>query len=425
MAGSSSSREVSGARWLILGLLILSVLINYIDRGALSVAAATVGFQQEMGLTDTRLGLLFSAFFWTYASLQVVAGYLADHHGVARIFAAGFLFWSAATVLSGFAASFAALLALRLLLGMGEAVAYPVYSKIIVSGFPEERRGTANALIDAGSRAGAALCVLLGGAIAARHGWRMMFVAIGGCGLLWLIPWFLCAAQVPAARRNPAQPGPGLAAILRQRQAWGTFFGLFCVNYTWTFILSWLPVYLTRERHYSTQMLAIYGSLPFWGIAASCALFGWISDRMIARGASPTLVRIGFVAGGLVLSTLMLPASMLSNQVLSMALLIVACLSLGLTSSNFWAITQTLAGPQAAGRWAGLQNGIGNLAGFGGPYLTGLIVARSGGFFPAFLLASAVSLAGACAYLFVVRQVAPVEWSRGTAPDRAQPYFPG
>jgi MFS transporter, ACS family, D-galactonate transporter len=238
-----------------------------------------------------------------------------------------------------------------------------------------------------------------------------MFFVVGGISLLWLVPWLMYARSVPAARPDRRSQGPGLVAILRKRQAWGTFSGLFCVNYTWTFILSWLPSYLTRERHFTTEMMAIYGSLPFWGMAATCAVFGIVSDRMIARGSSPTRVRIGFVAGGLLLSTLLLPACLVSSQTLSMTLLVVACLSLGLTSSNFWAITQTLAGPQAAGQWAGLQNGIGNLAGIVAPYLTGVLVARTGSFLTAFVAAAVMSAAGALSYIFVVRRVAPVRWT--------------
>jgi cyanate permease len=240
-----------------------------------------------------------------------------------------------------------------------------------------------------------------------------MFVLFGAGGLLWLAPWLHAASRVPAARPNFAPAGPGIAAVLRRRQAWGTFTGHFFLNYTWYFVLSWLPSYLTRERHYSTEAMALWGALPFWGMAVTCALFGVISDRMIARGMSPTRVRIGFVAGGMLLSTLMLPACLIRNQAVSMALLTVGCLSLGLVSANFAAITQTLAGPGAAAQWMGLQNGIGNLAGIVGPYFTGLLVRSTGTFFMGFLVACASAVACACAYLFVVRKVEPVEWENG------------
>lgn len=407
----STAPAAARSRWFILALLVLSVSINYIDRGNLSIAAATEAFRGEMQLSDSGLGLLFSAFSWTYASMQILAGWFIDRYGVVRVYTAGYLIWSVATIFTGFAGGFASLLALRLLLGAGEAVAYPAYSKIIAAGFPEERRGTANALIDAGSRTGPAIGVLLGGAIAAQYGWRALFFIVGGVSLAWLVSWLMYAHSVPAAKPDRRAAGPGLVSILRKRQAWGTFLGLFCVNYIWTFILSWLPSYLTRERHFTTEMMAIYGSLPFWGMAVTCAVFGIVSDRMIARGASPTRVRIGFVAGGLFLSTLILPAALVSSDALSMALLVVACLSLGLTSSNFWAITQTLAGPEAAGRWAGLQNGIGNVAGIVAPYLTGVLIAQTGSFLAAFVAAAVMSAAGALSYIFIVRRVVPVRWT--------------
>lgn len=412
MSKPSAAPAVPATHWLVLGLLIASISINYIHRTSLSVAAALPAFRADMHLGDAQLGLLFAAFYWTYASMQPVSGYLADRYGVVRVFAAFYLVWSLAVLLTGFASGLASLLALRLLLGAGESVGYPACAKILATGFPEQRRGTANALIDAGSRTGPALCVLAGGMLCARHGYRAMFVVFGAGALLWLVPWLLMARHVPAGRPDRSgTPGPGLGAILRRRQAWGTFLGLFCLNYTWYFVLSWLPVYLSRERHYTAEAVAFFGQLPFWGIAAACALFGWISDCMIARGGSPTRVRIGFVSGGLLLSTLLLPACLASSQPLSMALLIVACLGLGLSSSNLGAITQTLAGPRAAGQWMGLQNGIGNLAGMVGPYAVGLMVARSGSFLTAFVTACVLSTVGASLYVLVVRRVEAIDWT--------------
>lgn len=398
------------AAWQVLALMVASIAINYIDRTALSVAAATPGFRRDLGLSDPELGLLFSAFFWTYACLQPVAGALIDRWGVARVLTAGFLIWSAATAWAGLAGGFTAVLAARLLLGAGESVAYPAYSKFIAAAFPEHRRGTANALIDAGSRSGPALCVLIGGAIAARYDWRAVFFLFGGCGLLWLAPWLGLARRVDESRISPAAGDPGLGAILRRRQAWGTFLGLFCLNYTWYFVLSWLPSYLVRERHFTTAMMAVWGALPYWGIAAACATFGVLSDAMIARGASPSRVRLGFVAGGLLASTAFVPAYLMADAGVSMALMVAGSLALGVVSSNLAAISQTLAGPRSAGRWMGLQNGFGNLAGIVGPYITGRMVAASGSFFTAFLAAGLMSVLGACCYLFLVRRVTAIDW---------------
>ncbi len=415
---SSSAKEIGysldKSRWILLILLVISVAINYVDRGNLSIAAATDAFRKDVHVDAKDLGTLFSAFFFTYSACQIFSGWVIDRFNVYAVYTAGFVLWSAATIATGFAESFTGLLILRLVLGVGESSAYPSYAKMIAVNFREEERGFANALIDAGSRTGPAIGVMGGGLIVAHSGWRTLFLIVGGAGLAWLLPWAWHLLRhgrvVTEVRSTQTGPGPGLGSILKQRQAWGTFLGLFCLNYSWFFVLSWLPIYLTQERHFSTRMMAVYGSLPFWGIAATTVTFGWFSDRAIRRGADPSQVRIGCVAGGLLLNVTMIAAYMVRDPVLSMVLLVISCLALGISSSNFWAVTQSLAGPQAVGRWAGLQNGLGNLAGIIGPYLTGVLVAKSGSFFWAFALASAMAAVGACSYLFIVRTVEEVRW---------------
>src|SRR5207248_2813733 len=160
-ASSRSARSVTRVEWVALALLVVSIGINYIDRGNLSVAG--LALKDELNLNGTQLGWLLSAFFWTYASFQVVSGWLIDRYKVVWVYAAGYFIWSAATLLTGMVNGFAMLFTLRLILGMSESVAYPSYSKIIAAGFPERQRGIANGLIDAGSKLGPALGVLVGG----------------------------------------------------------------------------------------------------------------------------------------------------------------------------------------------------------------------------------------------------------------------
>src|SRR5580698_8920952 len=174
-------------QWILLALLVLSVTINYIDRGNLSIAASRLS--SELQLDPEKIGLLLSSFFWTYAAMQTVAGWLIDRYSVFWIFAGGFFIWSAATALTGLAGGFISLLALRLLLGMGESVAYPAYSKIIAQGFTERHRGLANGLIDLGSKSGPALGLMIGGVIISHYGWRPLFVSVGLISMLWLVPW--------------------------------------------------------------------------------------------------------------------------------------------------------------------------------------------------------------------------------------------
>lgn len=323
-------------QWILLALLVASVTINYIDRTNLSIAAPRLS--SELQLDPEKIGLLLSSFFWTYAAMQTVAGWLIDRYSVFWIFAAGFFIWSAATAFTGLAGGFVTILALRLLLGMGESVAYPAYSKIIAQGFPEEQRGLANGLIDAGCKAGPALGLLIGAAIVSRYGWRPLFIGIGLISMLWLVPWIWVARHVSrpsehSVMHSGLEVGPGLIEIAGQRSAWGTFLCLFCGNYVWYFLLTWLPWYLVRERHYSEAAMGRFGSLAFWGIGLASLLSGMISDRFVRRGGSPTFVRKLFAAGGLTGAIVIVFVPMLQSQDASLAVLIFACISFGCYSS--------------------------------------------------------------------------------------------
>jgi sugar phosphate permease len=185
---------------------------------------------------------------------------------------------------------------------------------------------------------------------------------------------------------------------------------LFGSNYLWYFLLTWLPLYLVNYRHFSPAMMAILGSLPFWGIALSALVSGWISDRWISHGGVPTRVRKFFVVTGLLSGTLLLPAAIVEDRIVCMVFLVVASLCYGMCSSNLWAVTQTLAGPAASGKWTGLQNAFGNLAGVIAPYLTGLIVNATHSFVLAFVAVALVAAGGGLSFLLVVGKLEPIEW---------------
>lgn len=408
-APAAVETRLTQVQWVVLSLLVISIAVNYIDRGTLSVAAPFLG--RELHLTKTHLGTLFSTFFWTYAAFQLVAGWLVDRYDVRWVLGLGFLIWSLATLFTGMVSSFGALFLLRLMLGMGESVAYPSYSRILAGSFPERHRGTANALIDAGCKAGPAAGVLIGGLVVGHFGWRALFLILGFGGLAWLIPWAIWGPHPASIERLSHADGPSTLDILRQRDAWGTFLGLFCVNYAWYFLVFWLPSYLVMERHFSANLMAVLGSVPFWGIALSTTVSGWVSDRLVARGSSATRVRKAFMAGGMLLSTLILPVAIVRDPAISMVLLLAASLCFGLFTSNLWAITQTLAGPQAAGRWTGWQNMFGNFAGIVGPWLTGRIVDLTGQFLLAFVAVCVALVLGAASYLVIVGELKPVKWS--------------
>jgi MFS family permease len=403
----SHSRSQAGNALLI--LLTVSVAINYLDRGALSVAAPLI--IRDLHLSPAQMGLLFSAFFWSYSVFQLLAGWLVDRFSIKWIYAAGYLIWSLATAAVGLVNGLSALLAARLLLGIGESVAYPASSKIIVRYFPEERRGLANALVDAGAKLGPGMSTLLGGLTVATYGWRAMFLFAGLASLLWLVPWLLVARSDSPVKKDSDARGPGWHEILRCSQVWGTSVGMFSLGYVLYFLLSWLPSYLVSERGLSMSSMAVLGSIPFWCMAVSSIVGGWTSDRWIRSGANPGKVRKLYAASGLLLCAgAILPAPLVTSSTTSVVLITAACMFLGLFTSNVWAITQTLAGPLAAGRWTGFQNAIGNLGGVVSPLLTGWLVSETGSFSLAFAAATIVLIGGTAVYLTTLGKVEPVAW---------------
>jgi MFS transporter, ACS family, D-galactonate transporter len=410
---AASTSGMSSTQWTLLLLLVASIFINYIDRSNLSLAAPII--QREFRLSATALGQLFAAFFWTYALLQLfgVSGWLADPFPVRLVLAGGLFVWSAATVFTGMVSGFTALFLARLLVGAGESVAYPCYSRILASDIPAGRRGIANALIDAGSKLGPGLGTLLGGLLLEAAGWRLFFIVLGVASLLWLAPWLGGAGRVGGARAElRPENGPATLQILARRSAWGAFLGHFCGNYYWFFLLTWLPTYFVQERGFATGEMVRITSTCFFVIAGATIAAGWASDRWIANGGSPTLVRKSVVVAGLCGSTVILPAALIRHNGGAQILLLLACAAFGVYVSNHWAITQTLAGPLAAGRWTGLQNGIGNLSGIVGAWLTGAVVDRTHSFVLPFAIAGGIALTGAFLWGVVVGPVRGVEWNR-------------
>ncbi len=404
--------KMSRRQWTIVVLLVISVIINYVDRSNLSIAASVV--QHQLSLSSVQIGTLLSAFFWTYSLFQLfgIAGWFADRFPVGLVMAGGYVLWCGATVLTGLMSSFVTLFLALLLLGAGESVAYPCYSRVFVE-LPQEQRGKANALIDAGTKIGPAAGALVGGLLLVHVGWRMLFIALGAGGLLWLVPWLKVMPRYERKMPAPgAAPLPSFRKLLRMRRAWGTFLGHFCGNYFFYYLLSWLPIYLVREQGLSIGSMARLTSAIFLLIAITTTVTGWISDRLIARGASPTRVRLSIVVGGLtVASSLIGLAFVHHNLPLSLGVMAVASVGYGAFASNHWAISQTLAGPVIAGRWTSLQNGIANLSGIAAPWAAGLIVQIDGSSRLAFVVTGAVALAGAFFWALLVRRVEPVQWN--------------
>ena len=416
---------MSRREWTVVALLVFSVVINYVDRSNLSLAVPVL--EKQFSLSSFQAGELLAAFFWTYALVQVVglAGWLADRFHAGWVLFSGYLLWSLATAATGLTTSFAALFAFRLLLGLGESVAYPCYSRVFAA-MPQEHRGRANALIDAGTKLGPAGGAFVGGMVLVHLGWRMLFVFFGLGALVWLPFWYWVmprsgdgrdsadatetSPEVEAAVKDIAAE-PSIAKMLQLPCAWGSFVGHFCGNYFYYFLLAWLPAYLVQEVHLSIGAMSRLTSAVFFVIACSTLVCGFASDRLIAGGVSPTIVRRTLASGGLVLaSTLTLFSIVHGHQLLALGLLTIACMGQGAYASNHWAVTQTLAGPVMAGRWSSLQNGVANFSGIVASVLTGWIVQNYGSARLAFTVAGVVALIGGLSWGLLVRRVEPVKW---------------
>jgi MFS family permease len=394
-------------------LLALSVFINYIDRGNLSIAAPLL--KSELGTSAAQLGILLAAFFWTYTIMQFVCGWLVDRFNVNRMLAAGYLLWSLATAATGLVHGFAMLLIMRLVLGVGESVAFPCYSKIFARHLLEHHRGFANGVITAGVKFGTAVGALGAGLLMAHYGWRPVFVGIGLLSLIWLPFWMKWMPRVESAAHSGACPR--VIEILRQRSFWGVCAGLFCGAYYLYFILTWLPFYLVHEHHLSLEQMIKITALYYVVDAGAAMATGWATDLCIRRGFTTTVVRKAAMALGWTTAAIGLAGCGLDAPGSYVGWLMVSAAGNGMAMSGTFAFSQTLAGPEVAGRWVGLQNGVGNLAGVIGPALTGFMVDWTGNFRAAIAVTAGMSLLSAISYVFFVGPLKQVAWVAATEPE--------
>jgi MFS transporter, ACS family, D-galactonate transporter len=392
-------------------LLAISLLINYIDRGNLSIAAPLL--KDELHLSPGQLGTLFSAFFWTYTALQFVMGKFVDRFEAIAVIAAGYLGWSIATVATGFLRGFTMLLLVRLMLGIGESVAVPACSKILALHVPECHRGFTNGVVIAGMKCGPAVGTFGAGLLMAKYGWRPVFIGIGLVSLAWLPAWWKWMPREQAAAQ-PAVKGVTIAAILRERSFWGASAGHFSANYLLYVMVTWLPFYLVRERHLSMEVMAKFAGMYFLVDAVSAISCGWLSDLFIRRRYTPTFVRKSAMVLGHTTAGIAIASCVTAGPHTYPAWLMAAALGSGMTGSGLYVFAQVLAGPRATGTWTGLQNGFANLAGVIAPALTGFLVNRTGNFLAAFAITAAVSVIGSLGWVLGVRQLEHVDWDTKT-----------
>ncbi|MGC1383834.1 MAG: MFS transporter [Candidatus Acidiferrales bacterium] len=404
---AKSSRTSAIPVWLV--LLGLAILINYIDRGNFSVAAPLL--KDELHLNNTQIGVLITAFFWTYTLVMVVSGWIVDRFNVGWVLAAGFAIWSLATVATGLAQGIALLFVCRLALGAGESVAFPSCGKLIALNVPEHRRGIANAMLICGLGLGPAVGTFVCGTAMGRYGWRPVFIAVGLLSLIWIIPWLRFMPGRLVAQISSAT-GVSSLRMLRERNFWTASAGHFCSNYVLYFMIVWLPLYLVHERHLTMDQMARIASLFYLPLAASSPIAGWLADEAIRRGANANMVRKTTIGVGQVLVAIGVLACGAADPRVSFAGLVVAGIGCGAIGLNIYLFAQALAGPSMAGKWTGLQNCVGNISGIVVGPLTGWIVDRTGNFWLAFELCTAIALLGGVCWVFLVGPLCETVWTR-------------
>ncbi|MFN7935319.1 MAG: MFS transporter [Bryobacteraceae bacterium] len=394
-------------RWTIVCLLSLGMIIAYVDRSNLSVALADKSFIKEFSLSDSDRGLMNSAFFWSYALLQIPAGFLVDRFGLKFPYAMGFAMWSLVSAASAGITGIGQLVGLRVALGVGEAVVTPASLRWIRFNIDEKQRGLAVGLYMAGTKLGPAIGAPMAAYLVLNYGWRNMFVILGlGC-LLWLIPWLtlvknndleLEAQMVKATKMKPISFG----RLFSTRLIWGIIIGTFCYNYFVYFCMTWLPAYFAESRGLTLGKSGAFTGFSFGGMATVATLAGWWADRIIARGGDPVQTRKWFtVAGLLVASTELIGAFAESNDV-ALGFAIVSLSGLGLATANYWALTQTLMPGAAIGRIAGIQNMASNMSGIVAPIMTGWLKTVTGSYAAPMYMVGALLLTGVLAYTFMV-----------------------
>jgi len=390
-----------------LGLLAVLGVINFIDRSNLSIAAPLL--QNELRISVSQLGILLSAFFWAYTAMQFVSGWIVDRFDANRVIAGGYLLWSLATAATGLVRGFATLLAMRLVLGVGESVMVPAYSKILSFHLPEHHRGFANGVLQGAVRFGPAVGTLGVGLLIAKYGWRPAFVGIGVISLAWLPAWIKWMPRGRAIGRTEGA-APSFADILRRKSFWGVCAGHFSVLYLLYFMLTLLPFYLVRERYLSMHSMVKIASVYYAIEALSAVTTGWLADWSIRSGYTPTLVRkSAMVVGHIIAAAALMGCALTTSQWYLLSLVVVGIGS-GAAGAGPFAFSQTLAGPQGTGKWTGLQNGFANLAGVVAPALTGFLVDRTGNFLAPLAITAAILVAGGLSWVFVVGRVEQVSW---------------
>jgi len=397
--------------------------INYIDRANLAVAVPSI--RHELGISAAVMGAILGAFFWSYAAMQMPFGWLADRIGARLALAGAVLWWSVSTMLTATARNVGTLTGFRLLLGIGEAGAYPSGAKVNANWFPRTERAIAASIFDSGSRIGAALSLPLVAWLIGSFSWRVSFAVTGLLGIVWTVFWLVIyrdpenhpsvtpeeLARLQAERRiDPTGPKVPWSSLFSYRTVWGMMIGFFCLNFVIYFFITWFPTYLMQARGFSLAQLGTLGLLPGL-VSIPCGwLGGFTSDALYRRGWSLTAARKTCLVGGMLMSSVITFSVFAPNAYVALAFFALAYGSLAFTAASIWSLPGDVAPtPAHVASLGGIQNFAANIAGIVTSTFTGVMLTiTSGSFVVPLTVAGGFCLLGAGVYMFVIKEVAPL-----------------
>lgn len=423
-----TTAQPTRVRFSILAAIFISVVINYMDRSNISVAAPMMS--NDLQLTPVQLGYIFSAFGWTYALLQIPAGIITDRFGARIVYTASLILWSAATVAQGFANSFVALFLLRMAVGVFEAPSYPTNNRIVTSWFPDKERASAIAVYTSGQFIGLAFLAPALTALEHYTGWKGLFIITGIIGIIWGITWYFFyrnptehprineaelryieggGALINPSKKSetPAFEWSNLKEVFLHKKLWGIYIGQFCLGSTMWFFLTWFPTYLVKYRKLDFLQSGFLASAPFLAAFTGILLSGFLSDYMIRKKIPQSIARKTPVITGLLLSISIIGANYVNSTALIILFMCLAFFGNGFASIT-WVFVSTLAPKHLIGVTGGVFNFIGNLSAVVIPVVIGYL-ASDGSFERALFFIGILGVAGVFCYVFLVGKVERIE----------------
>jgi ACS family D-galactonate transporter-like MFS transporter len=430
MSAFASDPEAAGprskARFGVLALISFATLLNYLDRAVMGVAAPAM--TAELGISPVVMGLIFSAFSWTYALAQIPGGLVLDKLGTRLTYTISLAAWSLITLLHGIAYNVATIVALRLGLGVAESPCFPCNSRVLSTWFPQQERARANSAYSVGQYFGLAFFSPVLFWIVATWGWRYLFGIAGAIGIVFAAIWYLSyrepqdSKSVNQAELDHIEAGGGLAytgakvpfswptvrRLLGKRQILGASIGQFCGNSTLVFFLTWFPTYLATERHMDWLKSGVFAVLPYIAATVGVLLGGYVSDWLIRRTGSASLGRKLPIVTGLLLASTIILANYVASNFMVILIMSIAFFGQGMVNLG-WTLISDVAPKPLIGLTGGLFNLCANLAGIVTPLAVGFIVGATGSFYGALAFIGALALIGAASYIFIVGDVHRVE----------------